>query len=365
MRISASGSLDGLELRAAGLRDHPGKSPDQWYTAGTARTAMKTPARLVDYPVFFSGSHSPRLEVEHSGQDGATMNLAQERLANNREVAPSAGQDSWGGHTRNNVRWQVRRGDAAQVLMDFPADSQQCVVTSPPYYWQRDYGVAGQLGKEKRIEEYVTSLAEIMDEVRRVLAPDGLLFLNLGDTYYSAKGQPKGPDRKNGARRFGLRAVDASGLGVSRKTTIGIPWRVAIEMITRGWTLRCPIIWQREGAIPEPTAHDRPWRTYEMVFMFSKSPRYFFCREALKGEEDIWRISSRAKGTNGVHYAPFPDALVDRCLNVGCPVGGTVLDPFAGSGTVLRVAVRSGRPATGIDLSDKFCRFMADQLGKL
>ena len=102
-----------------------------------------------------------------------------------------------------------------------------------------------------------------------------------------------------------------------------------------------------------------------MVFMFSKSPRYYFCRGSLNGEQDIWNISTCAKATNGVHYAPFPDELVERCLSVGCPKGGAVLDPFAGSGTVLRVAVRSGRPATGIDLSDKFCRFIADQLGKV
>ncbi len=281
------------------------------------------------------------------------------------ETAPPYGQDRWGGQTKGRIRWEVRRGDAAQVLTTLIADTYQCVVTSPPYYWQRDYGVAGQIGKESTIDGYVRSIAGVMDQVRRVLAPDGVLFLNLGDTYYSAKGQPKGNDRKNGARRFGLRAVDASGLGVPRKTAIGIPWRVAIEMITRGWTLRSPIVWQRDGSIPEPTAHDRPWRSYEMVFMFSKSPRYYFQRKALKGEEDIWNISSRRKTTNGVHYAPFPDELVERCLVVGCPEGGAVLDPFAGSGTVLRVAVGSDRPALGIDLSDKFCRFMADQLGNL
>nr|WP_281721747.1 site-specific DNA-methyltransferase [Nitrosomonas nitrosa] len=276
-----------------------------------------------------------------------------------------SGQDRWGGQTKNLIRWDVLRGDARHVLAALPANHYQCVVTSPPYYWQRDYGVAGQIGKEHTIDAYVSALADVMNEVKRVLASDGVLFLNLGDTYYSAKGQPRGNDRKNGARRFGLRAVDASGLGVPRKTAIGIPWRVAIEMITRGWTLRCPIIWQRNGSIPEPTAHDRPWRTYETIFMFSKSPMSYFSRGDLNKEEDIWNISARPKTTNGVHYAPFPDELVDRCLSVGCRVGGKVLDPFAGSGTVLRVALKSGRPATGIDLSEKFCRFISDQLVKL
>jgi DNA modification methylase len=238
----------------------------------------------------------------------------------------------------------------------------RCVVTSPPYYWQRDYKVAGQIGQEKTITGYVDAIANVMDEVRRVLTNDGLLFLNLGDTYYSAKGQPKGVDRKNGARRFGLRAVDASGLGVPRKTIIGIPWRVALEMIRRGWTLRSPIVWRREGSIPEPTAHDRPWRTHEMVFMFSKSPRYFFSRANLRGAEDVWTISSRPRGSNGLHSAAFPDELVERCLEIGCPEGGAVLDPFVGTGTVLRVALASGRPATGIDLSEEFCAYVVRQL---
>lgn len=273
----------------------------------------------------------------------------------------SPARSAWEGKTRHGISWAVHQGDAREKVSTLPDEHFACVVTSPPYYWQRDYEVDGQLGKEPKIERYVDNIAGVLDEVRRVLRSDGLLFLNLGDTYYSAKGEPKGIDRKNGARRFGLRAVDASGLGVPRKTAIGIPWRVALEMISRGWTLRAPIIWRREGNLPEPTAKDRPWRTYEMLFMFSKSPRYHFAREALGGEEDIWTISERPKG-KGVHSAAFPEKLVQKCLDVGCISGGRVLDPFAGSGTVLRVAVESGRPATGIDLSPRFCEHMANTL---
>jgi DNA modification methylase len=238
-------------------------------------------------------------------------------------------------------------------------------VTSPPYYWQRDYKVLGQIGQEKTIDGFVKNIADTMDEVRRVLAPHGVLFLNLGDTYYSAKGQPKGADKKSSARRFGLRAVDASGLGVPRKTIIGIPWRVALEMVARGWILRSPIVWTRKGAIPEPTAKDRPWRTYEMIFMFSKSPRYYFSRNALHGNEDIWTISARRRSNGGLHSAAYPEQLVERCLSVGCPEGGRVLDPFAGSGTTLRVALRSKREAVGIDLSEQFCDFMVSELRAL
>lgn len=286
--------------------------------------------------------------------------------------APEAGSSTtavglheWRGHTRKRIAWQIHRGDACEVLKTLTPKSHHCAVTSPPYYWQRDYEADGQIGKEKTIGEYVRAVCDVMDEVRRVLRDDGLLFLNLGDTYYSAKGQPKGVDRKNRARRFGLRAVDASGLGVSRKTIIGIPWRVAIAMIDKGWTLRSPIVWRREGSIPEPTAKDRPWRTYEMVFMFSKSPRYFFERDGLAPGEDIWTISDRPKNTNGLHLAPYPDVLVERCLLVGCPTSGVVLDPFAGSGTTLRVALKSGRKATGIDISQRFCEHMAHELAAL
>jgi DNA modification methylase len=276
------------------------------------------------------------------------------------------GLHDWGGHTKSGIPWEVHRGDVRKVLAAMEEGRFHCAVTSPPYFWQRDYNVEGQIGKETSIQEYVNSIADAMDQVKRVLRRDGLLFLNLGDTYYSAKGEPKGIDRKNGARRFGLRAVDASGLvGVQRKTIIGIPWRVALEMINRDWTLRSPIVWQRDGSLPEPTAKDRPWRTYEMLFMFSLSPRYHFLRAPLSGEEDIWKISSRPKNTKGVHSAAFPEELVEKCLRVGCPEGGEVLDPFAGSGTVLRVAVRSGRPAVGVDLSERFCEHMARELGVL
>ncbi len=280
-------------------------------------------------------------------------------------TVPSAGQLLWAGQTKAAVRWEIHRGDLRAVVASFEADRFDCVVTSPPYYWQRDYDVEGQIGQEKSIEGYVGAICECFDAIKRVLKPTGLVFLNLGDTYYSAKGQPKGDDKKNKARRFGLRAVDASGLGVPRKTTIGIPWRVALEMVSRGWVLRSPIIWQRKGTIPEPTAKDRPWRTYEFIFMFSKSPKYYFNRAALGGEEDIWLISSRAKSGNGVHYAAFPEQLVERCLDVGCPKGGSVFDPFMGSGTTLKVALARELPSVGVDIKAEFCQLSADNLVKL
>lgn len=293
------------------------------------------------------------------------LQSSDEKHAHAIEIPVLHGQDKWGGHTEAGFAWEVRRGDAASVLSTMESDHFSCVVTSPPYYSQRDYQVDGQIGLEKTISAYVARIVDVFQEVKRVLSPTGVLFLNLGDTYYSGKGQPTGDDRKNGARRFGLRPVDASGLGVPRKTAIGIPWRVALAMIDKGWTLRSPIVWLRDGAIPEPTAHDRPWRTYEMLFLFAKGPQYHFDRSQLHGEEDVWRISKRPRHSKGVHSAAFPDELVKKCLDVGCPPGGKVLDPFAGSGTVLRVALTSSRPAVGIDLSTKFCEHIAKCVGAL
>lgn len=268
----------------------------------------------------------------------------------------------WKPSLGDSGKWQVHQGDATTVLSTLPENEFNCCVTSPPYYWQRDYGVDGQMGMEPTISGYVSSLVNTFEQLRRVMRKDGVLFLNIGDTYYSAKGQPKGKDPKNKARRFGLRAVDSSGLGVPRKTMIGIPWRVAIEMISCGWVLRSAVIWHRANSMPEPTAHDRAWRTYEHVFIFSKSPKYWFNREAIKGDEDIWSIPDKPRNTRGLHSAAFPDALVERCLAAGCPEEGSVIDPFAGTGTVLRVASQRNLVSLGIDLNRKYCEYAAKSL---
>lgn len=268
----------------------------------------------------------------------------------------------WSGETKSQVKWHIRLGDAVAVMAELEENRFQCVVTSPPYYWQRDYKVPGQLGLEQTIQGYVDNLVSAMKQVRRVLRNDGLVFLNLGDTYYSAKGLPKGNDAKSSARRFGLRAVDASGLGVPRKTSIGIPWRVAIALISDGWVLRSPIIWQRTNNLPEPTALDRPWRTYELLFMFSKRPRYKFHRDALEGSEDVWRIPLRPNNSKGLHNAAYPEALADKAIRCATDENDEVLDPFMGTGTTLVSALRIGRAAYGIDLNSDFCHFSAKRV---
>jgi DNA modification methylase len=274
--------------------------------------------------------------------------------------------EHWLGTQTTGVRWDVYCGDARSVLRTLGDESFNCTITSPPYYSLRDYSVAGQIGQEETVQEYVDAIASVMDEVYRVLLRDGLLFLNLGDTYYSGKGESQGVDRKSTKRRFGLRPVDKSGgvgIGIKPKSMIGIPWRVAAEMAKRRWVLRSSIIWHRKDSLPE-AVKDRPRRSYEYVFMFAKNRKYYFNRQAVLNvevEEDVWTISARPKPTNGLDTAPYPDELVERCLSLGCPLSGSVLDPFAGAGTTLRVALASGRNATAIELNPTFCRYIVSK----
>jgi DNA modification methylase len=260
--------------------------------------------------------------------------------------------------------WRLYQGDCHKVLKKLPAKSVNCVVTSPPYYWQRDYQVDGQFGMEATIDGFVNNLRKTFRALWNVLADDGTVWLNLGDTYYSAKGKPHGTDAKHRGRRLpGLRAVDGPGLGLPRKSMIGMPWRVALGMQKDGWTLRSAIVWTRETALGEPTAKDRPHRKYEHIFLFSKKPRYYFNRAGLNGEEDVWVIEpERNSESRGSHYAPYPRQLVERCIDAGCPQGGVVLDPFLGGGTTMSVAVAKGRSAVGVELNSQFCDLVAKRM---
>ena len=285
------------------------------------------------------------------------------------DSTPSSHSVEWAGKTTQGRNWRLICGSALDVLETLPSESIDCVVTSPPYFWLRDYGVDGQIGLEESVDEYVNALNDVLNQVKRVLKPEGLTFLNIGDTFYSGKGASHGTDRKSSKRRFGLRAVDKSGglgIGIQRKSLIGIPWRVALKLVESTWVLRSSIIWHREHALPEPVA-DRASRSYEYVYMLAKSRRYYFNKQALldkKIEEDMWTIAAKPKARSGLDTAPFPDELVDRCLAIGCPPGGAVLDPFSGSGTTMRVAVQTGRDAIGIELNPEFCEYIAKTMRK-
>lgn len=271
---------------------------------------------------------------------------------------------SWKDESKSN--WAIHCGDAATVLAGMPDASFDCTVTSPPYFWLRDYDVKQQIGRENTVTEYIDAVCAVMSQVSRVLKPTGTLFLNLGDTYYSGRGESRGVDEKNKKRRFGLRAVDRGGglgLGLKSKSLIGIPWRVAIRMAEQGWVLRSSIIWHRNHTFSE-AVKDRPRRSYEYIFLFVKNRRYYFNQLAAGADEDLWLVTNKPSPSNGIKTAPFPEELVERCLNIGCPEGGQVLDPFVGSGTTVKVAVASGRHGTGIDLNESYCRFVVEMLSK-
>jgi len=265
-----------------------------------------------------------------------------------------------------DVSWELLQGDVREALPLIADESVHCVVTSPPYFWLRDYGVEGQIGLEGTVEGYVSEIAEVMAQIKRILRKDGTLFLNIGDTYYSGKGKSHGTDKKSKKRRFGLRAVDKSGgldIGYARKSIIGVPWRVAMRMCEKGWVLRSPIIWHRDKCLPE-YVRDRPRRSYEFVFMFAKDRKYYFDRKHLidnNVDEDVWNIAT-SKNNGKMDSAPFPEELVERCLNIGCPPGGMVLDPFVGSGTTMQVALARRSPTIGIELNPEFCKYILKML---
>lgn len=245
------------------------------------------------------------------------------------------------------------------MLKSLPSDVFNVAVTSPPYFWIRDYGYDNQLGHEESVEAYVEALMSVFDEVRRTLHPEGVFFLNIGDTYYSGNGQPHGSDPKCSSRNFlrtKVRPVDVSGWDIPKKSMIGIPWKVAFEMQQRGWTLRSSIIWNRCNAFVEPTARDRPYRQYEFVFMFSKSRFYSFDRSKLV-EEDVWNIPIE-RNRRAKHNAAFPSELVRRCVEVASPPNGHVLDPFVGSGTSVLTSIANHRNVVGIDMSDDYIDYV-------
>lgn len=283
----------------------------------------------------------------------------------------------------------LHHGQALDVLRTLPDGSVNCCVTSPPYFGLRDYGVDGQLGLEKTPAEYVAALVSIMGEVRRVLAKDGTLWLNIGDSYATQPGGRQGSTSQFGPSKTVAAASGRGGLGDRpAKNLLGIPWRVAFALQDEGWILRNAIIWHKPNAMPESVL-DRLSTTHEQVFLLSKSPRYWFDIDAIRqpydpaglarrayafqpekhrsslrdgGERpandlgknpgDVWNIPTNP--FPGAHFACMPLALAERCVLAGCPEGGTVLDPFSGSGTTGLAATRNGRRYVGIDLNREY-----------
>ena len=291
-------------------------------------------------------------------------------------------------------------GDAVEQLRTLDTDSIHCCVTSPPYFNLRDYGTPGQLGREATPEEYVEKLAAVFREVRRVLRPDGTLWLNLGDSYTSGGRKTRDFDPKLPARSVDRRPRTPQGM--KPKDLIGIPWMAAFALRADGWYLRQDIIWHKPNAMPE-SVKDRCTKSHEYIFLLSKSDRYYFNGPAIRepvAESTIARMKqdiAHQKGSfrqpgktngplkpggdgktrnkrsvwslcpayfKGAHCAVFPEKLVEPCILAGCPEGGMVLDPFAGSGTTGVVAKRLGCSFTGVEINPAYCKIATDRIAE-
>lgn len=310
-------------------------------------------------------------------------------------------------------------GDALTVLRTLPDGLARCCVTSPPYFGLRDYGVAGQLGLEATPDAYVARLVEVFREVWRVLADDGTLWLNLGDSYVSQGGPGwQGKTAARSDRRFtGTR--NAADWG-KPKDLLGIPWRVAFALQADGWYLRSDIIWHKPNPMPE-SVRDRPTKAHEYVFLLSKAERYYynadaiaepatfpdgpnsqdsiasphgqgFTRRARSGNKErktgaergrpgshlggsipwegstrnarsVWTIATQPYPE--AHFATFPEELPSRCIRAGSAPGDTVLDPFGGSGTTGAVAVGLGREAVLIELNPSYVTMARHRIGPM
>lgn len=266
----------------------------------------------------------------------------------------------WDTYQRGDVA--IVNGSCLEVLSVTPDSSAQCCVTSPPYFGLRDYGHPDQLGLEPTPEDYIDNMVAVFREVRRVLKDDGTLWLNLGDSYYSGNGQPKGRDDRSPSRNFSrelYRWADRPGMGLPKKSLVGIPWLVAHALQKDGWTLRAEIIWHRPTGFIESGVTDRPYRKHETVFLLSKSRRYYFDPEA-RALGTVWSIEPE-RGIRG-HNAAFPAELPRRCIAAGSRPGDLVLDPFSGSGTTGEVALLQGRGYLGCEINPDYVDLSRERL---
>jgi len=289
-------------------------------------------------------------------------------------------------------------GDVLEVLKQMPDNIIDCVITSPPYWALRDYGVEGQIGLEPTFQEYLEKLWNIFAEIKRILKPAGTCFVNLGDTYNGSGGSHKAHHKNDtgfqgrygeryGTKRTKIRNIPAKSLCM-------IPERFAIGMIERGWILRNQIIWQKPNAMPE-SVKDRFTKDFEKIFFFVKQKKYYFKqqfekaiyegkrtikRNGLRPDEikkykaggmagtykegrnkrTVWTITT--KPFKEAHFAVFPPEIPEICIKAGCPENGVVLDPFMGAGTTAIVAEKLNRKWIGIELNTDYCEIIKQRL---
>lgn len=296
--------------------------------------------------------------------------------------------------TSENV---IINGNSLEELDKLKENSINCCVTSPPYFGLRDYGVNGQMGLEESPEQYVEKMVYLFSKVKKLLREDGTLWLNLGDSYYNyrpGKGQALAKQSVSNTKQDLPEVCARRGnklKGLKEKDLIGIPWRVAFALQEDGWYLRQDIIWHKPNPMPE-SVKDRCTKAHEYIFLFSKSPKYYFDYEAIKeaavtkpvkrnknkegyqadylkgdrfsegervygadgkrNKRSVWTVAT--KPFKEAHFATFPPELIKPCILAGCPKGGIILDPFFGSGTTGLVAKQNEMNFVGIELNKDY-----------
>ncbi|MBX7221807.1 MAG: site-specific DNA-methyltransferase [Blastocatellia bacterium] len=270
--------------------------------------------------------------------------------------------------TKVTNRCELLVGDARRLLSQMPDKYFNCIITSPPYWGLRDYGVTGQIGSESTVEEYIADLVLLFREARRTLADDGTFWLNIGDSYTSGGRTWRDADAKNKGRAMEYRAPTPEGL--KPKDLIGVPWKLAFALQADGWYLRTDIIWNKPNCQPE-SVKDRPTRSHEYLFLFSKSEKYYYDWQAImepaadrkqksKNRRSVWNIATEPYP--GSHFAVYPRALVRLCVAAGTRENGRVLDPFFGSGTTGVICNELGRLCVGIELKAEYAQLARERL---
>ena len=261
----------------------------------------------------------------------------------------------------------VLTGDCAQLLPSLETESIQCCVTSPPYWGLRDYDHPNQIGAEPSPEQYVQNLVDIFRLVRKTLRPEGTLWLNVGDGYARNGGTGKcGPNAVVGNTKKLIQKRNCKVpevWGLKDRDLMGLPWRVAFALQADGWILRSKITWIKKTAMPE-SVKNRPTNATEEIFLFAKSPNYYYNAQAVRQDtganlRNYWMLGPDP-GNHG-HPAAFPQELARRCILLGSRVGDVVLDPFGGSGTTGIVANEVNRHAVLIELNESYADCACDR----
>lgn len=298
---------------------------------------------------------------------------------------------------------RIYQGDALTILKTFPPESVEMVITSPPYWGLRDYGIKGQIGLEPTYDEYLQKLIIVFDEVKRVLKNQGTCWINLGDTYSGSNNGANDYTTTNRNKPNTYKKIykgqKPGKTNLPDKSLCVIPFRFAILMVQRGWILRNDIIWQKPNAMPS-SVEDRFTVDYEHLFFFVKSKKYYFKQQfedAVNPSDNIYRRELRKKRNYNLktpyknnfpspkyenkrnkrcvwriptkpfpeaHFAVYPVELCRVPIESGSPENGIVLDPFTGSGTTAVAAKELGRKYIGIELNPEYVAIAEKRLGQ-